>query len=93
MFPINKEFALDLLHPIGSLISHNNPHTNPVSSAELLVVPLCYLATVISFGTLSAGFKLGSPSVGVVREVCTAIWTTFKGDYVGFPIIGKWSYR
>ena len=76
----------DLLRRVAPHIQHKPSHSAPVSVAERLAVTLRYLATGMSQQALAASYKLGTATVScIVREVCAAIWTALKDEFVAFP--------
>uniref|UniRef100_A0A667XQW4 DDE Tnp4 domain-containing protein n=1 Tax=Myripristis murdjan TaxID=586833 RepID=A0A667XQW4_9TELE len=81
----------ELLSLVEPHIQHSNTHTQPISSAERLAVTLRFLATGMSFRALSASYKLGATTVGgIVKEVCQAIWTALRDEYVSYPSQAQW---
>lgn len=81
----------DLLRRVAPHIQHKPSHSAPVSVAERLAVTLRYLATGMSQQALAASYKLGTATVScIVREVCAAIWTALKDEFVAFPQGEQW---
>lgn len=58
----------DLLSLIEPHIQHCHTHTEPITSAEGLVVTLRFLASGMSFRELSASYKMGSATVGKIES-------------------------
>ncbi|CAM4735700.1 unnamed protein product [Leuciscus chuanchicus] len=81
----------DLLHRIRPYMDHKRTHTSPVSLQERLAVTLRILASGNAQKCVASSYKLGSTTVSVVvSEVCQAIWTALKGDFVSPPKGNEW---
>ncbi|XP_039610051.1 protein ANTAGONIST OF LIKE HETEROCHROMATIN PROTEIN 1-like [Polypterus senegalus] len=66
-------------------------HIDPVGPAIRLAVMLRYLATGMSLRALAASYQLGPATVcKIVAEVCQAIWTVLKDEFVAFPDTDQW---
>ncbi|CAM4529128.1 unnamed protein product [Leuciscus chuanchicus] len=90
-FIMSAQWFDDLLHRIRPYLDHKRTHTSPVSLQERLAVTLRILASGSAQKCVASSYKLGSTTVSVVvSEVCQAIWTALKGDFVSPPKGNEW---
>ena len=76
----------DLLRRVEPLITHAPTHRMPVSPAERLSVTLRILASGSSAQSVANSYRLGYSTVcSILIEVCRAIWTALKDEFVAFP--------
>lgn len=67
------------------------------NEVQTLALPTCncnsllndrFLATGDSYRTLAFSYRVGFSVVGIVKEVCEAIWSCLVGEYMPFPGTG-----
>ncbi|XP_018401801.1 PREDICTED: putative nuclease HARBI1 [Cyphomyrmex costatus] len=84
---MNTETFEELLEKVSPLIEKKNTHLREsIPAAERLSLTLRHLATGESQESLSLTFRIGQSTIsGIIKEVCRAIVTVLKEEYLKAP--------
>ncbi|KAL2089296.1 hypothetical protein ACEWY4_013984 [Coilia grayii] len=91
-FRMSRQDFDNLLSIVGPTITKQDTnYRDSIGPAERLSICIRYLATGDSYRSIAFSYRVGfSTVVGIVQEVCEALWSCLVQDYMPFPKGEKW---
>nr|XP_055025796.1 uncharacterized protein LOC129412676 [Misgurnus anguillicaudatus] len=91
-FRMSWEQFDNLLSIVGlSITKMNTNYRESIGPAERLSICLRFLATGDSYKTIAFSYRVGRSTVmGIVKQVCEAIWLCLVEKYMQFPKMEEW---